>query len=460
MIRFWTPILLVTLALVSQAGAESADWHRLGTVRGDTLYVERDALIAAALERNEMLAASSAMADAASAEAAGAWAGFLPHVSVGEYFLRSDDALNAFGYKLVNRAAQPSDFAPDVLNNPGEVNNWVTQFKLLQPVFNGGMSLNGKQAADAASLAASYQHRRAEETVRLQAVQIHEGLRLTHAMIGVVEAAVRSAEAHEQRARSLVEAEMATEADLLQARVYVASLRQQLITTRNYAAAAGDAVQLLTAIDVPLPLTAAVAPTDTTVPAAPDTAVVALVRSDLLAAEQQAKAAGKMVGVATGAMLPHVNLSLERNYFSHDDIFGDDATSWSLGAYATWNVFDGLQSISARRQARAQQRAAEHGRDFQARQARQEAQQAWRDVQAAADRLVVARDAMGAANESLRIVSNQYGEGLASMTDLLDVQTAEIAAAGGLAQAEHDYNVSLARLEYAAGSPQPEGDDQ
>jgi outer membrane protein TolC len=250
---------------------------------------------------------------------------------------------------------------------------------------------------------------------------------------------------------------MATEADLLQARVYLASLRQQLITTRNHAAAAADAVQLMTAIDVPVPLAAAAALPAVVVPAVPDTADVALIRSDLLAAEQQARAAGKMVGVATGAMLPHINLSLERNYFSHEDIFGDDATSWSLGAYATWNVFDGLQSISARRQARAKHRAAEHGWNFQTRQARYEAQQAWRDAQAAAERLVVASEAVGAAREGLRIVSDQYGEGLASMTDLLDVQTAEIAAAGGLAQAHHDYNVSLARLEYAAGSPQPEG---
>jgi outer membrane protein len=460
MTRFWIPILLLTLALASPARPESADWHRLGTVRGDTLQVERDALIAAALERNEMLAASSSLADAASARATGAWAGFLPHVSVGEFFLRSDDALNAFGYKLVNRGAQPSDFAPDVLNNPGEVNNWVTQIKLLQPVFNGGMSLAGKQAADAASLAAAYQHRRAEETVRLQAVQVHEGLRLTHAMIEVVEGAIRRAEAHEQRARSLVEAEMATEADLLQARVFLASLRQQLITTRNHAAAAADAVQLLTAIDVPLPLAAAAPAATVVTPAAPDTAAVARTRNDLLAAEQQARAAGKMVGVATGAMLPHVNLSLERNYYSHDDIFGGDADSWTLGAYATWNVFDGLQSLSARRQARAEQRAAEHGRSFQSRQARLEAQQAWRDVEAAAQMLAVARDAVGAARESLRIVSDQYGEGLASMTDLLDVQTAEIAAAGGLAQADHDYNVSLARLEFAAGSHQPEGGAQ
>jgi outer membrane protein TolC len=451
--------VIATLGLAGHP-AVAGDWQDLGAVRDDTLFVERDRLIAAALARNEMLAASGAMADAASARATGAWAGFLPHVAVGEFFLRSDDALNAFGYKLVNRGAQPADFAPDVLNDPGEVNNWVTQIKLQQPVFNAGMSLYGKQAADAAGLAAQFQHRRAAETVRLQAVQIHEGLRLSHAMIDVVEGAIRGAEAHEQRAQALVAAEMATEADLLQARVFLATLRQQLISVRNQAAAAADAVQLLTATEIPLALAAAAAPPARDLPAVPDPATVTARRSDLLAAEQQARAAGKMVGVATGAMLPHLNVSLERDYYSHDTVFGGDAASWSLGAYATWNVFDGLQSVAARRQARAEQRAAEYGWNFQTRQARQEAQQAWRDVAAAAQRLTVAREAVGAARESLRIVGDQYGEGLASMTDLLDVQAAEIAAAGGLAQANHDYNVSLARLDYAAGNPPNEGGAQ
>lgn len=462
-VAFLVAAVVTTVAAGAMADPPSSvdSWQSLGTVRDDTLYIERDRLVAAALARNEMLAAADAMADAAAAQANGAWAGFLPHVSVGEFFQRSDDALNAFGYKLVNRGAQPSDFAPDVLNAPGEVNNWITQIKLQQPIFNAGMSLAGKQAADAASRAAAFQHRRASETVRLQAIQIHEGLRLSHAMIGVVEAAVRRAEAHEQRARAMVEAEMATEADLLQARVFVASLQQQLIMVRNQAAAAADAVQLLTALDIPVPVAAMpTALPDTVIAEATAPIAGNAARSDLLAAEQQARAAGKMVNVATGAMLPHLNLSLERNFYSHDDIFGDDARSWTLGLYATWNVFDGFQSLAARSQARAQQRAAEYSWHFQSRQARQEAQQAARDVRAAAERLAVARDAVGAARESLRIVGDQYGEGLATMADLLDVQAAEIAASGGLAQAQHDFHVSQARYEYAAGIPTSEGGAQ
>ena len=133
---------------------------------------------------------------------------------------------------------------------------------------------------------------------------------------------------------------MATEADLLQAGVFLSALQQQLIEVRNLAAIAGENIKLLTAVATPLVLAAAPAADDArrlpTCPLAVDAAVVAR-RSDLLAGREQATAAGKMVGVARGAMLPHVNLSLQRDYYSHEDLFGSDATSWTLGVYATWD---------------------------------------------------------------------------------------------------------------------------
>jgi len=461
------PFVLVSLGLLLATGSVAladepevpGDPLQLGTIHGDTLYVDRDLLVTAALARNEMLRAGSAMADAADARAAGAWAGFLPRISVNEFFLRSDDALMAFGYKLQNRAVDPlADFNPATLNNPGETNNWITRFHLQQPIFNGGMGWNGKAAADAAATAAHFDLTRAQETVVLQASEVYEGLTLGLAFEGVMEAAITSAEAHERQARSLLDAEMATEADVLQAKVFLSRLQQQLITVRNQIAMAGEMVRLLTAIDTPLVI--ATKPVLATVPfsatAAPDTAA-ARQRSDILAREHEAVAAGKMANVAAGAMLPHVNLSLQRDLYSHDSAFGSDAKSWGLGVYATWDIFKGLENIPSLRQAKAEKRAAGHRYDFEVRKARHEAQQAWRDADAAGQRVVVAESAVEAARASLRIVSNQYREGLASMIDLLDVQAAATRAEGDLVQARHDYRVDLARLAHAAGRGLPEG---
>ncbi len=67
----------------------------------------------------------------------------------------------------------------------------------------------------------------------------------------------------------------------------------------------------------------------------------------------------------------------------------------------------------------------------------------------------MARDAVSAGREGVRIVTNQYREGLASMVNLLDTQAAAIMAEGNLVQALHDYHVGLARLKYAGGSSRP-----
>jgi len=61
----------------------------------------------------------------------------------------------------------------------------------------------------------------------------------------------------------------------------------------------------------------------------------------------------------------------------------------------------------------------------------------------------VAREAVDAARTGLKIVSNQYREGLASMVNLLDTQAYATQAEGNLVQALHDFSVGLANLEFA-----------
>jgi len=456
---------ILTLAILMVAGPGRAhaettagpdsSWARIGEIRSDTLYVSRDKVIALALEQNEMLAASGAMRDAADADAQGAMRAFLPQIQLASFFLRSDDALNSFGYTLQNRAVTPQDFDPRVLNHPGETNHFVSRLQLLQPIFNGGMGINGKQAADAMSRAAEYDHVRARETIRYNTVQAFERLALAKAFEDVMVAAVVSAEGHVKQAQSMVAAEMATEADLLQAKVYLSGLQQQLIEVRNMMAVAGENIKLLTAVNIDLPLAADIAlegRTDHFLPAELDS-LAGGARSDILARREQADAAGQMVGVAQGTMLPHVNLSLQRDFYSQDDLFGDDARSWTLGVYATWDIFKGMENIGEIKKARARKRAAQHMVQFEIRQARVQATEALLNAQAAQEKVAVARGAVDAAREGLRIVTNQYREGLVNMVNLLDTQAAAIMAEGNLVQAVHDYQVGMANLEFSGAAP-------
>ncbi len=445
----------VWLLIAGAAGAaeqpHTASVDSLGSVRSDTLYVTLDKITHVALVQNEMLAASAAMTDVAKAEALTAWKGFLPRITLGEFFVRSDNALNSFAFKLNKRSVDPmNDFSPDGINNPPIANQFNTQVMLMQPIFNGGMGFNGKRAADAAAKAATYNHQRASETVVFQAVQAYQGLALAKAFEVVMLASVASAEGHVRQAQAMVDAEMATAADLLRAQVQLSALRQKLIEVRNLMAVAGEHIKLLTATATPLPLAPArplAMSADTILRGNLDLSRVAG-RSDLQANRLNVEAAGKMVGVAWGAVIPHINLSAQRDLFG-DNIFSDDARSWSVGVYGTWNIFSGLENIGNLKKAKAEVRAASHMYDFEMRQAQLQATQAWLDVKAAKERVEVAQDAVEAARESLRIVTNQYREGLATMVDLLDTQAATTMTEGSLVQALHDYNVGLARLRYA-----------
>lgn len=435
------------------------DYERIGTAEGDTLYVERAKIIAAALTHNEMLAASGAMMDAAEADALGAWQGFLPQIQLGEFFMRSDDALSAFGFKLQNRGVTPLDFGitdtgfvSDNINEPGEINNYITRIQLLQPIFNGGMGINGKRAANAASRAAGFKHQRAEETIRFHAIQAFEGLTLATAYEGVMEAAVASAQGHVRQAQSMVDNEMATEADLLQARVYLSGLQQRLIEVRNMRAVAGENIKLLTAVQTPLVLAAKTsdqAINQSTQYAMSQAAIAQ--RSDIQARREEAQAAGNMVGVATGAMLPRVNLSLQQDWYDLDSLFGTNSSSWTLGVYATMGF--GVNNVGEIKKAKAHKRAAQYMVDFESRQAQVQATQALLELQAAHEKVLVALDAVEAAREGLRIVTNQYREGLASMVNLLDTQAAATMAEGNLVQARHDYKVGRANLEFSGAVP-------
>ena len=76
-------ILIPTAAKAEEAEPAVPNVSLIGTVVGDTLFVDRDKVISAALAHNEMLAASGAMRDAAEADALGAWRGFLPQIQPG-----------------------------------------------------------------------------------------------------------------------------------------------------------------------------------------------------------------------------------------------------------------------------------------------------------------------------------------------------------------------------------------
>ena len=87
---------------------------------------------------------------------------------------------------------------------------------------------------------------------------------------------------------------------------------------------------------------------------------------------------------------------------------------------------------------------------------RLQVQKAFLDLETAARRIAVSEQAVTQAEESVRIIRNRYKEGLATVTDLLRVETALTVAKGNHLRALFDQRVGAINLELQVGRLSPE----
>ena len=123
---------------------------------------------------------------------------------------------------------------------------------------------------------------------------------------------------------------------------------------------------------------------------------------------------------------------------------------------AQWDLWDGFSTRAKVREARAtlesareEQRKLRLALDF-------EVEQAWLDLNAAAERLAVSGKAVEQAAESASLTRNRFEQGLALSTQLIDSESALVSARVRRAEAESDQRIAIAALRKAFALPQLE----
>jgi outer membrane protein TolC len=125
--------------------------------------------------------------------------------------------------------------------------------------------------------------------------------------------------------------------------------------------------------------------------------------------------------------------------------------SWDAGVNVTWALFDGGRVRSEIAEAAAAGRAArERLNDFDAALA-VEVRQRRREAEAARAAIAAAADAVRAATEARRVVSERFTAGVATSTDVLDAQVALLQAELDRTQALAAAHLADARLTRAIG---------
>ncbi len=410
-----------------------------------------DEAIRLGLRNNPALAAATADRDAADAGRREAQAQRWPRLSADAGWRRTDNQVLAFSDKLTSAEFTVADFAIDTLNHPDPHGHAVAAVGVDIPLYTSGRIASGIDAAQSGEAAAAARLRAAGADLVTQITEAYFGVAVARAAVEVAESALEDARHHEQVADSRVTAGAALASELMRARV------DRLMRERDLERGRADreiaSARLRQALALP--------PGDTIEPTTPladpgeplesleryaGAAVDA--RPEVDAARRQAEAATMTTRVARAGLGPEV--AGTARYECNADAWDACEGSYVVGVALRWSAFDrgraaridGAEARGAG--AAARRRVVENG-------VRLEVESAYRDAEVADRSLVLAREAVKAAEEARRINAERYAAGMLRLIDLLDAETALVAARLDAIHALDDAVVGRTRLQRAAG---------
>jgi outer membrane protein TolC len=272
-------------------------------------------------------------------------------------------------------------------------------------------------------------------------------------LVSVAQARVARAERGLKYAQDRVRAATATRSDELRARLELTTGRQQLLAARDTLQASAYALGRLVGSNGPV----GAAPPPSLEPRPlllSDSAIVTLAaRSSpaVQAAEAQSLAADAGVRSARTQYVPTLRVTGGYNWAGQSPVLGAIRPGWILALGTTYPLFNGFQREDAVVRADASAEIAASSARDATRQARAEAARLVGALHIAEQNVVLAGDAVSAAQEDLRVQTERYRAGISTA---LDRQTSELAvtqAELGLVAARYNYQVTRATLESLLG---------
>jgi outer membrane protein TolC len=359
----------------------------------------------------------------------------------------------AFGTLLNQKRFSDSNFAIAALNNPASVQNFQSMLRLEQTVWDANRTKHAIHAARLQQQLSEEQRRGGESDVLLGVARTYFGAVVAAEGLEVAKESVESARADRDRAQSMFDAGMTTQAGVLAMEAHLAELEQQRIQAAGDAevaqAALADALGL--SLDERRTLTTAL-----TVAAPPAGSLEDFLararenRADLKLAALGIELAETSVDQAKSNRLPTF---VAQGAFEADRArFVDQGGgNWLAGAAMRWDLWRGGETRAKLDAARAAEVRASALRRRATSGVELEVRKAWTDFESATERLKVAEAAVAQAEESLRIVRDRHEAGLETVTELLRSQTALTGARFRRLGTLYDQRVARAALDHAAG---------
>jgi outer membrane protein len=405
------------------------------------------------LEKNPKMSASQFQLDASAARIKEALSGLYPRIDFNQSFVTTTNPAQAFSIKLNQEQITAQDFDPARLNDPPTTNNFASTFSLSMPLYDAGQIRAGVKQARLGHESATLSADRTRQEVIASVVVAYVGALTAQDQLKDIHQTLETARANEKIVRARYENGLVVKSDLLRAGVRIAGLEQERLTAESQVAVAMAVLNAAmgTEMDhvyklVPLERTGSVPPGSLKewLQKARDQ------RPDLKQLKAQEMIADEGVEKAKLAYLP--SLHLTGSYQMDTEDFSKTANNYTVGLLLRFNLFSGFENewrvheaLANLEQVKALIKQFELGVEVETRRA-------YSQTQSASERIKVAEAAVSQAEESLRIVRNRYENGLFTIVDLLDSETALQLARTHYLRSNYDYTVARAQLYLAAGS--------
>ncbi|MDA0176358.1 TolC family protein [Mesoflavibacter profundi] len=369
---------------------------------------------------------------------------FLPNITASHTGISTTNPLMAFGSKLNQEILTQADFNPALLNDPETIQNFTTKLEIQQPLINVD-GIFQRKAAKSKMEAMSLKTKRTEDYIAFEVDKAYMQLQLAYKAVDVLEKALEAANANKKLADNSYEQGYLQRADVLNVEVRVTEVKNQLQQAKSNVQNASNYLSFLMNDDTFITYK----PSDTLTPYVRTMELKTLTenRSDIKAMQLASKAYEAISKADKMAFLPRLNAF--GSYEMYDDkIFQADANGYIVGAQLSWDIFQGSKRFGKAQKSRAEFEKSKLEYNQYVSKSKLELNKAKRMLIDAENKLNLSKLALDQSEESLRIRTNRFKEGLEKTSDLLMAETQYAQKQLEYYQTIFEYNYALAYVNF------------
>ncbi|PIQ17535.1 MAG: transporter [Flavobacteriaceae bacterium CG_4_8_14_3_um_filter_34_10] len=370
---------------------------------------------------------------------------FIPNISISHTGTSTNNPVYAFMAKLNQGVFSESDFAIDNLNNPKAIDNFTTSISFEQPLINVD-GWKQRSAAKYVMEATQYQNAFKKDELLLEGEKTYMMLQLSYKAVSVLEKAQKAALENLKVTRKYFEQGLLLQSDVLDVELRVNEVENQLENAKSNVKNVSDYLHFLineTPDSVFIPSDSlgivpnAIAKVDQ----------ISTSRADILAIEKGTQAYKMKNQSDKMAFLPTLNAF--GNYELYDNqVFQGATNSYFIGAKLNWDILQGTKRFGKSQKSKAELDKSMLQYEQYVAKSQLELNRAKRSLDDVQNKLKRAGLALELSEESFRIRTNRFEEGLVKTSDLLTSEAQYAQKQLEYYQTIYEYNVANAYVHF------------